>query len=265
MAEHPNAALIRKGYEAFARGDMAALGELFMSDVQWHEAGRDFALAGDYKGQQAVFTMFGRLMELTGGAFEVRLEECIADDRQAVAIHSASARRGSRTYTAREAIVFHLLEGRVTDAWHTVPDVDAYDAFWLEDDEHPNMAMIRRGYEAFSTADLDTLSELIADDVVWHSRGGGPLDGDFLGRQAVFEMFGRLMQETGGTFRFEVDDILCNDDSATVLGRVTASRGGVTQTTKQVMVHRIRDGKTVEFWVATTDPKATVAFWEGDG
>lgn len=263
MAEHPNAALVRTGYEAFARGDMATLSELFASDVLWHEAGKGFALAGDYKGQEAVFTMFARLLELTQGNFAIRLEDCIADDRQAVAVHTVTARRGLRTYTAREAVVFHLLDGKVTDAWHTVPDVEAFDAFWLADDQHPNVDLVRRGYEAFSVGDMATMTELIADNVVWHAHGGSPFDGDYLGREAVFAMFARLMQETGGTFRIDIDDILCNDDRATVVGKVTASRNGRTETTGQVMVHRIRDGRTVEFWAATMDAPASVSFWEG--
>lgn len=262
MAEHPNVGLIRRGYEAFAQGDMAALSELFASDVLWHEAGQGFALAGDYKGQEAVFTLFGQLVQLTGGQFEVRLEECIADDRQAVAIHSARARRGSRTYVAREAIVFHLLEGKVTDAWHTVPDVEAYDAFWAGDDEHANVALVRRGYEAFATGDVATMTELIADDVVWHAHAGAPFDGDYLGREAVFGLFAHMMEATGGTFRIDVDRILADDDYATVVGKVTAGRNGRTLTVGQVMVHRIRDGRTVEFWAATTDAMASVGFWE---
>ena len=41
--------------------------------------------------------------------------------------------------------------------------------------EHPNVELARRGYEAFAKGDLATLTELLADDVVWHVQGGGPL------------------------------------------------------------------------------------------
>ncbi len=33
MAEHPNVARIRDGYAAFAKGDFAALNELFADDI----------------------------------------------------------------------------------------------------------------------------------------------------------------------------------------------------------------------------------------
>ena len=107
------------------------------------------------------------------------------------------------------------------------------------------------------------MTELIADDVVWHAHAGAPFDGDYLGREAVFGLFADMMQATGGTFCVDVDHILCNDEYATVVGKVTASRAGRTLTVGQVMVHRIVDGRTVEFWAATTDPMATVGFWDG--
>ena len=61
--------------------------------------------------------------------------------------------------------------------------------------EHPNVEYARRGYAAFGSGDLATLSELIADDAVWHAQGVGPLSGDYHGRDQVFGFFGRLAEE----------------------------------------------------------------------
>lgn len=265
MAEHPNAQLIRRGYEAFSKGDIATLSEVFAKDILWHEAGSATTpLAGDYKGQEAVFSMFGQLIELTS-EFRVSLEECVADDRQAVAIHETYARRGTTTYRCREAIVFHLLEGKVTDAWHTVPDTEAYDMLWNAPLEmtvaEQNIANTRRGYEAFKNADFETLSELFAVDVVWHVKGTGALDGDYIGRDEVFGFFASLFQATGGTLDMQVHDILGNEDHVTALCNVTATRNGVTSTESMVQVFHVRDGKVTESWAASTDPAKTLAFW----
>ena len=127
--------------------------------------------------------------------------------------------------------------------------------------EHPNIEQARRGYEAFAKGDLTTLSELIADDVVWHVKGVGPLDGDYRGRDQVFGFFGRLAEETGGTFRLDVHDILANDDHTAVLATLSASRGGKSVETPVVNVSHNRDGKITEFWAATTDPQAALDFW----
>ena len=65
MAEHPNAALHRKGHEAFSKGDMATLTELIAENTLWHTAGRS-PIAGDCQGRDAVFAFLAKLEN--GGA-----------------------------------------------------------------------------------------------------------------------------------------------------------------------------------------------------
>jgi ketosteroid isomerase-like protein len=266
MADHPNASLIRTGYEAFGRGDTATLSELFAKDILWHEAGGDSApLSGDYKGQDAVFGLFGQLIQLTS-EFSVTMEECIADDRQAVAIHTTFARRGSTTYRSREAIVFHLLEGKVTDAWHTVPDLQAYDLFWAAPmgltAMEENIANARRGYEAFAAADFETLSEVLDENVVWHVSTGSALDGDYQGRDATYGYFAQLAQETGGSLEIELHDVLANGDHVTALCNVTATRNGVTMSDQMVQVFHMGEGKVTEAFTASCNPARALEFWK---
>jgi uncharacterized protein len=40
---------------------------------------------------------------------------------------------------------------------------------------HPNEDLIRRGYDAFSRGDMDTLVELYHPDIVWHAPGRSQL------------------------------------------------------------------------------------------
>src|SRR5262245_17857080 len=47
VTEHPNVELTRRGYDAFAKGDLAALAELIADDVTWHAAGAG-PLSGTY-------------------------------------------------------------------------------------------------------------------------------------------------------------------------------------------------------------------------
>jgi uncharacterized protein len=127
--------------------------------------------------------------------------------------------------------------------------------------EHPNVELTRRGYEAFAKGDMATLSELIADDVTWHQNGVGPLSGTYHGRDEVFGFFGRLAEETAGTFRLDVHDVLANDEHAVALCTFSASRGGKSIEVPVANVSHIRDGKLTEFWGAITDPQASIDFW----
>jgi len=127
--------------------------------------------------------------------------------------------------------------------------------------EHPNVELTRRGYDAFAKADLAALSELIADDVTWHAPSLGPLSGTYHGRDEVFNFFARLAQETGGTFRLDVHDVLANDEHAVALCTLSASRGNKSLEVPVANVSHVRDGKVTEFWGATTDPQGSVDFW----
>ena len=64
----------RKGYKAFAEGDLATLTELIAPDCVWHVGGRS-QLTGDYTGHDEIFSYFGKLMELTDGTFRADLAE----------------------------------------------------------------------------------------------------------------------------------------------------------------------------------------------
>src|ERR1700761_5053249 len=85
MAEHPNVARLRDGYAAFAKGDFSVLNDLFAEDLLWHNPGRN-QLAGDYLGRDAVYGLFGRLMELTEGSFQLDIQSVFADDEHGVAL-----------------------------------------------------------------------------------------------------------------------------------------------------------------------------------
>ena len=93
---------------------------------------------------------------------------------------------------------------------------------------HPNEDLIRRGYDAFSRGDLQTLRELFHPDIVWHAPGRNQLAGDHQGVDAVLGYFGRTIQLTGGNFRVEVHDVVANDEHAVGLNSVHAERDGKT-------------------------------------
>ena len=126
MAEHPNIARIRDGYAAFAKGDFAVLTDLLAEDLVWHQGGRS-QLAGDYRGREAVFGYFAKLMEVTEGSFHVDVHAVLADDEHGVALTVATASRGGRSMTANDADVMHLRDGKVTEFWTSSTDPYAFD------------------------------------------------------------------------------------------------------------------------------------------
>jgi uncharacterized protein len=118
---------------------------------------------------------------------------------------------------------------------------------------HPNEELIRRGYEAFSAGEVNTVLALFADDITWHASGSNQLAGDYHGPQEVMGMFGRLMEMTGGSFRVEVHDILANDTHGVVLVTTRAERDGQMLASRRVDIWHVADGKATEFWAFAED------------
>jgi ketosteroid isomerase-like protein len=128
--------------------------------------------------------------------------------------------------------------------------------------EHPNIAILRRGYDAFATGDVGTVSELIAPDAVWHVGGHHPFSGEYKGRDRVLGFFASLIQDTEGTLAFEVHDVLANDDHAIVLVQEKAQRKGRRLNTREVHVYHVDgEGRATEFWEFTEDQVSYDAFW----
>ena len=127
---------------------------------------------------------------------------------------------------------------------------------------HPNEDLVRRGYAAFGAGDMATLDGLFADDIVWHVGGRSPMSGDFAGKDAVFAYFGRLAQETSGSLRIEIHDMLANDEHVVALTTSNAERQGKSLTdATAVQVFHVRDGKVTETWFTPADQYANDEFF----
>ncbi len=130
MAAKEDAELIRRGYEAFNKGDMETLTELFDENAAWHTPGRS-SVAGDHEGREAAFALFGRYGGETGGTFKAELRYVLADDDgHAVGIHHTSAERDGKQLDVDCALVFEIKDGRVVDGREHFYDLDAWDEFW---------------------------------------------------------------------------------------------------------------------------------------
>ncbi|MBT2438999.1 nuclear transport factor 2 family protein [Streptomyces sp. ISL-36] len=130
MAEHPDAALVRKGYEAFTTGDMDTLASLFTGDCTHHSPGES-QMSGHYKGRDNVMAHYGKLFELTDGTFRVELQGIYPDGRgHVMSVHKWHADRGDRGIEMKGGLFFTVLGGKVSDIDECVEDIDEADAFW---------------------------------------------------------------------------------------------------------------------------------------
>lgn len=128
--------------------------------------------------------------------------------------------------------------------------------------DHPNVERMRKGYEAFQSGDMAALNDLFSDDIVWHQPGTSPLSGDYKGKEEVFGLFGKFIQETDGTFKIAVEDMFANDHKGVALQRVTADRNGKHLDNYNANIFAYNDdGKVTEVWGMSVDTQTGSEFF----
>ena len=125
-----------------------------------------------------------------------------------------------------------------------------------------NVAIMRRAYEAFNRGELETLTEMFDEGAVWHLPGRSSMAKDYQGREAILAYFGQLGQETGGTFRAELDDLLADGDDRVVgIHRSTAERDGKQLDVGDCIVFQLKDGRITDGREHFHDLYAWDEFW----
>ncbi|MBV9945215.1 MAG: nuclear transport factor 2 family protein [Myxococcales bacterium] len=126
--------------------------------------------------------------------------------------------------------------------------------------EISNIAMIRRGFEAFAAGDTDAVSRLFASDATWKGAPG-ILGGDLSGRDAIVEMFAKTASETDGTFQSIPTAYAACGDQVFVHAIITGKRRGRTLEDEGILVYRIAQELIHEVRLFLGDHPAETAFW----
>src|SRR2546428_13695472 len=113
-AEHPNAELLRRLFEAFGRRDGAAVAAMFDHDVVWRVGGRN-PMTGEYRGWREVVRFLRRTTQETDGTYLSRLRYAFADDERGVAVYRASGRRNGRALDIDQVLLCEFRDGRISD------------------------------------------------------------------------------------------------------------------------------------------------------
>jgi uncharacterized protein len=124
-----------------------------------------------------------------------------------------------------------------------------------------NLAIMQRGYAAFNSGDMDTLIEVFDEGIVWHLPGRSRFAGDYQSRDATLAYFGQLAQETGGTFRAELQHLLADEDRVIGIQRSTGQRDGKRLDVSDCIVFELKDGRVTDGREHFHDLYAWDEFW----
>ena len=118
---------------------------------------------------------------------------------------------------------------------------------------HSNEEVVREYLRAFNNADLDRVSELLADDVVIHFPGRNPMSGAKRGKNEVMAFFRAMMDRAGvGSMAPEIHDVLASDEHAVAL--MTRRVAGIDASV--AVVYRLQNGMIAEVWPHERDQYA---------
>ncbi|WP_026537961.1 nuclear transport factor 2 family protein [Arthrobacter sp. 9MFCol3.1] len=124
-----------------------------------------------------------------------------------------------------------------------------------------NVELVRRGYAAFNSGDMATLSDMFAEDAVWHVAGSGVLSGTKQGRDAVLAYFGELGARTQGSFQANLEDIVGGENYTVAIQHTRGENNGKTLDMATVITFVVRDGKITEGREFFEDTAKADDFW----
>jgi len=125
-----------------------------------------------------------------------------------------------------------------------------------------DVTLVRRGYEAFNTGDVDTLTELFMESASWHTPGRGPLAGVHEGRDATLAYFGELGVQTGGTLRADLQHVAGDGDGCVIaIHHNSGDRDGKHLEVDCCIVFELKDGRITEGREHFNDLYAWDEFW----
>ena len=127
---------------------------------------------------------------------------------------------------------------------------------------HPNEDLVRRGYQAFNDADMETMAQLMSPDVVHRVPGKNQLSGEYKGQANVFGYYGRLGELTDGNFKVELQDVQAKgDDQVVAQHRNIGQRAGKKLDAMETLTFKVANGKITELEEKPDDQSVMDNFW----
>jgi len=116
--------------EFYAGGAEAPLRALLHPDIEWHVPGRN-AIAGDYRGIDAVMAYFARRRDHAARTFRMHPGDVLVGDGDRVAVLTdGSATIGGREERWSTVGLYRMEDGRIGGCWLLPLDAAAFDRIW---------------------------------------------------------------------------------------------------------------------------------------
>jgi ketosteroid isomerase-like protein len=130
-AADTDVAVVRSGFDAIARGDLAAFGDMFHRDATWNHRNDD-RHGGLHHGSDGIIAFITESMQLTAGTLRPVPRAFMADGAGHVAVLTqvSGTRPDGRSFDNPQILLFTIDSDRVRTVDQFVGDPVAVAAFW---------------------------------------------------------------------------------------------------------------------------------------
>ena len=111
-------------------------------------------------------------------------------------------------------------------------------------DQEENIELVKKGYEAFTAGDVETVMGLFDDDIEWVQPGDSAISGTYRGKAELGDYLGKLAEKSTTV---KVHRLLADGDMVVALTEVSVGN----EIGYDADVFTLRDGKTVRVQVHT--------------
>ncbi|MSO79602.1 MAG: nuclear transport factor 2 family protein [Acidimicrobiia bacterium] len=124
-----------------------------------------------------------------------------------------------------------------------------------------NEQIVRDGYEAFGSGDMEKLGSLYKDDVVHSVPGSNQIAGDYKGRDAVLAFYGKLFELTGGNMSVDLKTVTVDGNKVAAVHRAKAAIADRTIDSDTTLNFTMEDGRVARIDEVPSDQAAEDDFW----
>lgn len=111
-------------------------------------------------------------------------------------------------------------------------------------EQEQNIELVKKGYQAFSAGDVETVMNLFDDDIEWVQPGESAISGTYHGKGEVAEYLSRMAEKAPN---IKLNRLLADGDTVVAFTEVSVDN----ETGQNADVFTIRNGKTIRVQIHT--------------
>lgn len=127
-----------------------------------------------------------------------------------------------------------------------------------------SLELVRKGLDAFTRGDIETMTGLLDPNVVFRMIPAGPFQREYRGVENVLGFFKQIYELTGGKFGFSTMALVSGGDGTVLHYCMTrGSRAGNAKVydAEEIQRYRIRNERLAEIAVFANDIEQLQNFW----